>query len=80
MTNELRCTECGSTDVIPRAILGGQARVSVQIWQKPDARFFKGSVHSEFLEARVCGKCGFTKLFASNPDKLLAAYRKWQET
>jgi hypothetical protein len=49
------------------------------IWQKPDARFFKGNMHSELLEAKVCGKCGFTKLFAKNPDKLLLAYRKWHE-
>jgi ribosomal protein S27AE len=80
MTTELRCPECGSTDVIPRATVSGHTWTSVVIWQKPNARFFKGNVHSEFLEAQVCGKCGFTKLFAKNPDKLLLAYRQWQET
>lgn len=86
MTTELHCTECGSTDVIPHApvvVYLYPSTVStpafVEIAEKPDALLFKG-VHREMLGAKVCGKCGFVKLFVNNAEQLLAAYRQQHGT
>jgi hypothetical protein len=52
-------------------------QVYVEIDERPDALVFKGR-HRASLRARVCGKCGFAKLFVHKPEELLAAYRSQQ--
>jgi hypothetical protein len=32
------------------------------------------------LEARVCGRCGYTEFYATDPANLLAAWRRSQES
>jgi hypothetical protein len=36
---------------------------------------FKGAVSSK-LRAWICGACGFTELYVTNPQKLLEAFRE----
>jgi hypothetical protein len=74
------CPKCGCPDVIPDAQLveersGGRNRpLQAEVDENPGTLLFRGA-HLGALRARVCGRCGFTELFVSNPEELLAAYR-----
>ncbi len=46
-----------------------------QVYEDPGALLFKGT-HRGTLSARICGRCGYTELYVSNPQELLAAYRR----
>jgi hypothetical protein len=73
---------CGSTDGIPiRHIMvyGDVGReLSVDVQENPNAMLFKGT-HTGVLLASICGRCGHAELYVTNPDELLAAYRKSQQ-
>ena len=68
MATDSACSECGSLDVIPDAVLqpdghGGK----VLVW--------KGNRHAS-LTVRVCGACGHAEFFVANPETLLPAAKK----
>ena len=72
------CPSCGSTDVITDArivdrTLEEELRVTVE--RRPHAKVFKGTV-GVTLKARVCGACGRTELYVSDPARLLAAHKE----
>jgi ribosomal protein S27AE len=80
---EENCSKCGSVEVIPDVFVldrrhGGREDLTLVVPQNPDAWVFKGEVQSS-LRAWVCGSCGFTELYATDPDLLLAAYREQPE-
>jgi predicted nucleic-acid-binding Zn-ribbon protein len=75
------CPKCQSAKIIPnvRIILDRNYNVvgdlSVEIYENPDALFFKGA-HQGKLQARICGQCGYTELCLENPAQLFAAYQR----
>jgi predicted nucleic-acid-binding Zn-ribbon protein len=77
---EDNCSKCGSAEVIPdvfvldRGDQNTQTDLAIAVRTNPDAWLFKGDVRSN-LKARVCGSCGFTEFYATDPKALLAAYR-----
>jgi hypothetical protein len=72
------CPKCQGTVIIQgvRVLDRGHANtahdLSVAVYTKPDAWVFKGEVAGG-LWACVCGACGFTELYATNLDALVAA-------
>ncbi len=75
MSGTEACPKCGSRDVMDgvRIVDGGlEEKVKVEVQRRPHAMLFKGTV-GVALTARVCGACGFTELFASDPARLVEA-------
>lgn len=72
------CAKCGARQVIPARVIdreGGIGRKDLAVWvdRDPDAWVLKRSVVVE-LKACVCGSCGYTELYATNPSALWSAY------
>ena len=77
-----KCPKCSSSDVVPEVSVLDYTRNTRQnltavVQQNPSAWLFKGEA-CVTLHAWVCGDCGFTELYASDPAALLAAYRNRQ--
>src|SRR5262249_12624789 len=78
MTMDLKCTKCGSAKVIPLTGVADQGQYSdgalkAYVSTNPDAWLFKGPVYAK-LQARICGECGLTELYAENPQEIYKAY------
>jgi ribosomal protein L37E len=71
MSSEQRCSECGSTDIIPTVRVGTPLSGGLELTMEtnPKARFFIGAQKFD-VRARVCCHCGFVKLFVKNPHEL----------
>lgn len=86
MANNEVCIKCQSKNIIPGVRVVdeidtegvGSGELSVLVDENPSAWFFQGE-HRGVLSARICGECGYTELYVSNPKELLAAYRTSQE-
>ena len=76
-----KCVKCGSTDVVPGVRVMGTHSVDlrVRVDADPHALLFKGTERSP-LEARVCGRCGYTEFYATDPATLLQAWRHSRES
>ena len=73
MPAELRCPECGSTDITRSAQVGpayGAGNLAVSLFEKPKAKFFVGRIRHLDIKANVCCQCGFVKLFVEGPQQL----------
>jgi hypothetical protein len=77
-----KCPECDSSDVIPNVPVStlvntgyGGTQLMVTVAENPEAMIFKHK-HLGVIVARVCGQCGLVRLFAHNPQELLAAHTK----
>ncbi len=77
-----KCPECGSEKIITDAKVstsGHQDSLRVSTDAVPGALVFKKRQYSS-LKAAVCGNCGFTALYAEDPDMLWTAYqRQWNK-
>ena len=78
----MHCPKCNSGELIPNVrILDKRDRgacsddLQVEVQEAPGALLFKGNHHGK-LRATICGACGFTELYATNPKELLFAYKK----
>jgi hypothetical protein len=75
------CPKCGSPRVIPGVrVLDRDGEysdksLSVRLDRNPDALLFKGSEVVE-LRANVCGRCGYTELYVTDPQALWSAYQE----
>jgi rubrerythrin len=49
--------------------------LTVGMYQNPEALLFKG-LHQSALRAWICASCGYTELFAQNPQELLRIYQQ----
>lgn len=73
------CAKCNSDRIIPRARVvdrghyNGAGDLNVAVYGNPDALLFK-EMHEGNVSARVCGECGFTEFYASNPAELYATF------
>ena len=75
---ELKCAKCGSPKIVPSAFLPDSttgSELKAVVLSAPDAVLFRGRVFAG-LNARVCGECGFTEIFASNARELWEAHLK----
>ena len=76
------CPKCNSSKVIPKVdvIARGSGRhITALVVANPKAILFPGANLSN-LSARICGDCGFTEIYAENPQILYGAYIRSQET
>lgn len=83
--NYLPCAKCdgGKTisdvRVVDRTMeedwLAAVGDLTVEVETKPNARFLKGIVGVP-LVARVCGDCGHTEFYVTDPAKLVEAYEQ----
>ena len=77
------CPKCNSKDILPQlpafAETGTVTPLFAVIRQPEPANhplvWRPGSQKTVFL-ASICGNCGYTELYATEPAKLLAAYRQ----
>jgi hypothetical protein len=60
-----------------RASHGGEYDLRVRVDADPDARIFNEAVRCA-LEARVCGRCGYTEFYAVDPASRFEAWRRSQ--
>jgi predicted nucleic-acid-binding Zn-ribbon protein len=84
MPQSATCVKCGSTDIVLNARVmdrshHGENDLRVRVDADPNALLFTGTERCP-LEARVCGQCGYTELYATDPATLLAAWRRSQES
>lgn len=73
-----KCPECGSEKIIPDAMVstsGHKESIRVSTDAVPEAIVFKERQYST-VKAAVCGNCGFTALYAEDPDTLWSAYQR----
>lgn len=68
------CLKCGSNRMVPNAMFYDEGPLKAVFDANPSAWFFKGRVKSE-LRAVICGDCGFTELYVSNPEKIYEAFQ-----
>ena len=79
MPESLRCSRCGSDDVMPRVRVVERAEdgmrhdLQAEVVRRPNALFFKRP-HRADLTARVCGACGFVELYVDAPGALYTAF------
>jgi predicted nucleic-acid-binding Zn-ribbon protein len=77
MRNSDKCPKCASQRLIKGIRIFGhrlddsKSDLTVEIYEEPDALIFKGT-HQGTLQAWICGDCGLTELYVSNPDELWA--------
>lgn len=76
----LTCMKCNSTKMVPKVQVRDQGERSdgslkVIIAAVPEAVFFRGSKQTH-LRANICGECGFTELYADEPELIYATYLK----
>lgn len=77
------CAKCGSAKIVPwvhikdrSGNLNADFGLTAEVVEHPNALF--GGTRASQLLARVCGECGFTELYAQEPDELWAAYQNRQ--
>ena len=69
------CPKCGSSRLIKHATVvdrghaGSKQPLQVATYKDPDALFLKGE-HECSVFAWICLGCGFTELYAENPEDL----------
>jgi hypothetical protein len=74
------CARCQSPKVIPDVRVvdhvqgAGKTEGSLEVYKNPRALLFTGGVSST-MRAWVCGDCGYTELYASDPEALWEAYQ-----
>lgn len=81
MPEAIKCMKCGSAEIVPhaRVLHGSDYDVHLGVDADPGALLFKESTRIS-LEARVCGQCGYTEMYATDPAALLAAWRHAQQS
>ena len=75
------CPKCNSDKVIPKADLhelGSGRSIVAMVVVNPKAMLFTGT-HLGILKACICGDCGFTEIYAENPQNLYDAYIRSKE-
>ena len=84
MPQSATCVKCGSTDIVLSARVMdrtqyGEFDLRVRVDADPDALLFTGTERCP-LVARVCGQCGYTEFYATDPAALFAAWRRSRES
>lgn len=71
-----RCPKCNSDRMMDGAYVAGttQTRVVVGVDEHPDRGPLPRAVSTQ-IHASICGQCGFTELYANQPQELYEMYR-----
>jgi len=74
-----RCPKCKATDVVADVQLCPpmQGELRAVIDTHTIAFIIQGQ-EAQPMRAWVCGKCGFTELYATHPDRILAADKQYR--
>lgn len=76
---QFTCFKCGSNRVVPAVrILDangefGTADLKAKLDRHPTAWIFKDAEVS-VLQARICGECGYTEIYATHPEAIWSAF------
>ena len=76
-----RCGKCGSAKMILGVPIKDQGQYSdgqlkAQVgFLHPEAAIFRGRTYAK-LRGNICGECGYTEIFAENPELLYEAYTR----
>ena len=79
MRSSGKCPKCASQHLIKDVRIFGRGQdgskndLSTEIYERPDALVFKRT-HQGTLQAWICGDCGLTELYVSNPDEIWAIF------
>jgi predicted nucleic-acid-binding Zn-ribbon protein len=74
------CPRCGGHKVIPNGWLrmsNGAGLISIAVPADPHALFFQKTISSP-LQTWICGDCGYTESYATDPETLWQAYQQAQ--
>ncbi len=83
------CPRCGSTNVIPeqqvvdtndRSAGYTAGQFVVYLAEKPWALALKGEEHDYPVKVWICGQCGYTEWFTTNPQDMDRVYQRFQKT
>lgn len=66
MEAQTTCPKCGGTIIDAEATTGAGSLVV----SKPRSALALGIMRGSLLSARVCATCGYTELYAANPEVL----------
>jgi predicted nucleic-acid-binding Zn-ribbon protein len=72
------CPKCKHPKIIQRAAVRvpapseGSGAVRLHTYDRPGATLFKGG-HQSDITAHICARCGFTELYADDPEALIVA-------
>ena len=77
-----KCPKCDSTEVIPGVTIadrtyGGILSLSALIRERPDALMFQQD-RTFRIRAWICTECGYTELYADEPEKILDSYKRYR--
>ena len=72
------CVKCSSRKIVAGIRVvdrdqGSKNDLTAEIYKNPDALFFKGAT-TVLLRALICGDCGYTELYAIDPESLYSDY------
>ena len=78
-----KCSKCGSSAVVQRAMVADRNQntendLKLRVDAEPSAIVFKKAARSA-LHAFVCGSCGYVEFYADNPKELYDAFLAAQQ-
>ena len=73
-----KCNECGSSAIVPRAMVADRNQnmeyyLKLRVDAQPSAIMFKQAARSA-IHACVCSSCGYLEFYADDPQTLYDAY------
>jgi predicted nucleic-acid-binding Zn-ribbon protein len=78
-----KCLKCGSSNVIPSVPIADRSHMGellpwvAYISEKPNTLFSK--IHFFKIRAWICGECGYTELYADEPNEVAKSYQRYLE-
>lgn len=78
MAKAEKCSKCGSTAIVPRAMVAdrnqnGEYDLRLRVDAQPSAMVFKHAARSA-VHACVCSSCGYVEFYADDPQTLYDAF------
>jgi predicted nucleic-acid-binding Zn-ribbon protein len=73
-----KCPKCSSNRVLPDLPVAAESGQSLSIFiqEKPRALLFPRS-RAFALRAWMCSECGYTEIYAADPQKMAISYKKF---
>jgi predicted nucleic-acid-binding Zn-ribbon protein len=83
MAKAEKCSKCGSTAIVPRAMVAdrnqnGEYDLRLRVDAQPSAMVFKHAARSA-VHACVCSSCGYVEFYADDPKALYDAFLAAQQ-
>lgn len=68
------CPKCKSGGIVPNVEAVDSSSLSIRVYG--EAGGYNGRAHNFPVRAWVCGACGYTELYVSQPQAVLRAYQQ----